>query len=106
MGRARAAHCKSVGRLGKQLFAEQVESVRKPSSETRFGRVKKRFGVLREPFFEEEMCKVGNVVRCCLAIDNILLRHWNLHTIGDFESDWLRVDPKVQSHRVAMQVEV
>lgn len=90
----------------KQLFAERVESVRKPSSETRFGRLKKRFGALREPFFEEEMCKVGDVVRCCLAIDNVLLRHWNLHTIGEHDSDWLHVDANVDSRRAALQVEV
>ena len=95
----------SASDLWKSLLCERVESARKPSSECVFGRTEKRFGVLREPFFEEQMFKIGDVWRVCAALHNMLLRHHRLDTIGDYDSDWATSNLSRDSARIKMQAQ-
>jgi hypothetical protein len=81
-------------------FSKRLESVRKPSSECVIGRVEKRCGILRQPFYEPEMSKIGDIVRVCLGLHNRYMRYHQLHTIGQRDSDWKAVDWALDEERI------
>jgi hypothetical protein len=102
-----AWHCliepsKSISDIWVSRFGKRLESVRKPSSECIFGVMKKRFRCLKEEFHEEQMSKIGDVFRVCCALHNRLTRYHDLHTIGDKDSDWQKINTSLDDSRIQL----
>ena len=69
-------------------WSERIESTRK-SVECLFGRLKKRFRILRLPFLMREPDRISHTFKACCALHNMLLRHDKLNTMGRQRGDWL-----------------
>ena len=90
-------------------FSAWLESQRK-DVECFFGRLKKRFRILRIPMLFDSLTHIENVFKFCAALHNMLLSYDGLDGIGADEDHWIerdlheflqRVEGKIAFHNQA-----
>ena len=84
-------------------FAARLESVRK-DVEALFGRVKKRFRILKVPILFTNPDHVGHTFSFCLALHNRLLQVDGFDKLGEEDGQWIDDDVEEHLRRVAAKV--
>ena len=80
-------------------YSERLESVRK-DIECVFGRLKRRFRILKLPFMCRTAQGIEDTFKLCCALHNMLLDHDGLSDIGWLDTDWIDVDISEHDFRV------
>ena len=72
-------------------WSKRLESARKPGSECIFGRWKKVWRIMDRGLDDSNVSYIDDMARFTVMLHNRCLRYDNLHTIGDFEDDWINL---------------
>ena len=95
---------KGTADLDEASFAARLESVRK-DVEALFGRVKKRFRVLKVGLLFQEADHVARTFNFCMALHNRLLTEDGLDVLGQSDDDWWEKDIEEHVERTKKKIE-